>query len=108
MRRPLALALALAALPAAAHRAPTGWAYDHECCHTLDCAPVADVAIREVSGGYAVRIEPGTHPMLRAGAAVEALIPHGDPRIRASGDQHRHACLVGGRVICIYVPPGGV
>lgn len=108
MRRPLALALIALAVPAAAHRAPTGWAYDHECCHTQDCAPVPDAAVREVAGGYAVRIEPGTHPMLRSGPALEAFVAHGDPRIRPSGDQHRHACVIGDRVICLYVPPGGV
>ena len=41
-------------------------------------------------------------------APVTAFIPHGDRRIRVSGDEHRHACVMAGRVLCIYVGPGGV
>lgn len=95
---------------AMAHRAPSGWAYDHECCHDLDCAPVAEAAIREVAGGYQVTILPGTHPMVPAGAAaVTGFVPHGDRRIRPSGDQHRHACVSrAGAILCIYIRAGGV
>jgi hypothetical protein len=60
----------------------------------------------EASGGYSVRLAPGDHPLVRA--PVTAFIPHGDRRIRVSGDEHRHACVMGGRILCIYVPPGGV
>lgn len=111
MRRPLlAAALLLAALPAPAHQAPGGWDYDAECCHNLDCAPVPEGAVREVAGGYAVTIAPGTHPMVPSGAApVRGFVPHGDRRIRVSGDADRHACVArSGFIFCIYVPPGGV
>lgn len=105
----LAVAAVATALPAAAHQAPAGWEYDLDCCSTRDCAPVRGGAVREVAGGYQVTILPGTHPMVRAGApAVSAFVAHGDARIRVSGDDARHACVIAGRVLCIYVPPGGV
>ena len=96
--------------PALAHRAPSGWAYDPECCHDMDCAPVTDAAIREVAGGYQVTIAPGAHPMVPAGAAaVAGFVAHVDRRIRASGDDRRHACISrAGTILCIYVQPGGV
>lgn len=117
MFRPHKLFVALGALAgmllslaeSRAHRAPSGWAYDHECCHNLDCAPAAAGAVREVAGGYAVLVAPGTHPMVPAGAApVAGFVPHGDRRIRPSGDAERNVCIIGGRVFCLYVPPGGV
>lgn len=98
----------LFAVPALAHQAPSGWAYDRECCHNLDCAPAPDGAIREVQGGYQVTLAPGSHPMVRD-RTVTGFVPHGDPRIRVSGDEDRHACVSGtGRILCIYIPPGGV
>jgi hypothetical protein len=91
------------------HQAPSGWAYDRECCHDLDCAPVRDGLIREVPGGYRVQMRAGDHPMLRGAAQADVTIPHGDARIRTSGDSDRHACVgPAGHVFCIYVPPGGV
>lgn len=120
MRRFVALTLALNALvlalglilslPARAHNAPSGWAYDYDCCSTYDCAQVRSGVIVEVMGGYQVVVMPGTHIMVPLGSEpVRAFIPHGDPRIRVSGDANRHACVSGvGRVLCIYVPPGGV
>lgn len=106
-----ALQLLVGAVPAAAHTAPSGWAYDPECCSDKDCAPVPDAAIREVPGGYRVIIAPGTHPSVPARrVALDFFVPHGDPRIRVSGDGKRHACIsrTAGILYCIYVPPGGV
>jgi len=103
------LAGLLLAVPASAHQAPAGWDYDPECCHTRDCAQVSDGAVREVQGGYQIVIQPGTHPMVRPGSApVTAFIEHGSSRIRVSGDEHKHVCLLGAHVFCVYVPPGGV
>lgn len=104
------LLAALVAAPAYAHDAPTGWAYDTECCGGWDCAAMADGAVREVAGGYSVVVVPGSHPMVPASAAepVRGFVPFGDRRIRPSGDEHRHVCIVGGRVYCLYVPAGGV
>lgn len=103
------LATLLLAGSVAAHQAPSGWAYDAACCSGRDCALVGPGVVREVSGGYAVVVLPGTHPMVpRGAAAVRAFVGHGDRRIRASGDEHRHVCIAGRAVLCLYVPPGGV
>lgn len=104
-----ALAILLAAPPAHGHQAPAGWEYDRDCCHNFDCAPVPDGAIREVQGGYQVSLRAGQHPMLQGENVARVFIPHGDRRIRVSGDSQRHACVTGGgTVFCIYIPPGGV
>jgi hypothetical protein len=105
--RTLAAIGALLALPAAAHQAPAGWEYDRECCDMRDCAPAPDGAVREVQGGYRVVLPVGAHKLARV--SVDAFIPHGDPRIRVSGDSERHACVSStGYVYCVYIPPGGV
>jgi hypothetical protein len=89
---------------ALAHQAPSGWSYDAACCSDSDCAMVPPGAIREASGGYAVEMVP------RGSDPVRAFIPHGDERIRPSGDEFRHACIGPHtrQVICIYVPAGAV
>lgn len=103
----LGVMLAIAA-PALAHQAPAGWEYDRDCCSDFDCAPAPIGGVREVAGGYQVSIPPGTHPRVPAGSAgVAGFVPHGDARIRVSGDAQRHACILGGRVLCLYIPPGG-
>ena len=89
-----------------AHQAPSGWYYDLDCCGNYDCAPVPDVSVREVVGGYRVLLLPGQHPLVSR--PVEGFIPHGSPNLRPSGDGLRHVCIVGGRIQCLYVPPGGV
>lgn len=101
----------LLGLPAQAHEAPSGWRYDEACCSGFDCAPVPDEAVREAPGGFSVVIQPGEHPMLRPGHEPMAIfVPHGDPRIRPSGDGQKHACISmgGGYLYCLYLPPGGV
>lgn len=102
----LAALLALAAAAALAHQAPSGWSYDRECCSEADCAPVPDFAVREATGGYVVRLLPGDHPMVATPLA--AFLAHGSPMLRASGDGRKHVCASGGRVLCVYLPPGGV
>lgn len=105
----LAVLASALALPAAAHQAPSGWEYDPSCCSGTDCAPVPDEAIREAQGGYEVLIQPGTHPMVGEGAEpARRFVPHGDPRIRTSGDERKHACVSRfGAIYCLYVPPSG-
>ena len=111
MTRAAAILAAIAALtlPAAAHQAPSGFAYDASCCSGQDCAPVPNDAIREAPGGYAVRIRPGSHPFVPEGSSpLEAFVPHGDSRIRPSGDGGKHACVSPSRyVLCVYLPPSG-
>lgn len=94
---------------AAAHEAPSGWAYSDRCCSSRDCAPVPTEAVREAPGGYTVLIQPHEHPMLRgAEVPARAFFPHGDDRIQPSGDQQRHACVGrGGTVFCVYLPASG-
>ena len=108
----LAASLALASFGAASHQAPSGWDYSEDCCYSVDCAPVPDTAIEEVQGGYSVNIPRGTHPMLMKGLGTEParkFFPHGDGRIRPSGDEKKHACVrPSGTVLCIYITPSGV
>jgi hypothetical protein len=106
----LVAAVLLLCAGAQAHQAPAGWDYAKECCSDTDCAPVPEGAIREAPGGWSVTIEPGTHPMVPKGAVpLVTFIPHGDARVRISGDEHRHACVgVSGWIYCIYVQFGGM
>lgn len=101
----------VAASSTLAHDAPSGWRYDAECCSSRDCAQALPGAVREVLGGYAITLLPGTHPMVPRGSEpVREFVPHGDWRIRPSGDEHRHVCVLphAQRVLCIYIPSGGV
>lgn len=110
-RKALLLSALLLSGYASAHTAPGGWEYDKECCSTTDCSQVPDATIHEIHGGYEIVLNPGDHPMLKVGhPTLRMFIPHGDPRIRVSGDEHKHACVSssGAYVFCIYVPPGGV
>lgn len=96
------------------HNAPGGWTYDYDCCggdptgaHPHgDCYPVPDVTIREVQGGFEVTLSGRDHPLVRI--PIAEVVPHGDPRLRVSGDEKKHACVLAGRLLCIYLPPGGV
>ena len=94
----------------AAHTAPSGWAYDRECCSDHDCAPVPDATITVTPAGFLITLAPGQHHMLPAGAQpLQQTIPFDSPRVRVSGDNQKHVCLSPvGYVYCIYIPPGGV
>ena len=94
-----ALALpVLAAFPARAHDAPSGWSYPTACCSGIDCREVADRAISERPGGYVIK---GTGEM----------IAYTDARVKDSPDGVYHWCSVRGaddsRTICLFVPPKG-
>lgn len=93
---------------------PGHW-YDPECCSLRDCAPVQDVNVEQVQGGYQVEIRPGQHPMV--GLGVSEFVEHGDQRIRVSQDADYHACVISGasfmdangaptsdNLLCLYVP----
>lgn len=104
MIRALTLALCLLASPALAHKAPSGWEYDKECCDGRDCAPRPVGFIQVVPGGFLV-------------VPTGKFYPVGDPKIRVSGDAEFHWCgyLPNSRYpgdpgidYCLYVPPGGV
>ena len=77
----------LATASAAAHDAPSGWAYGSECCSTMDCFEEQDKNVGEV-------------------------IPYADKRVKISKDAKYHRCTRLGdpkmpRSICIYVPNRG-
>lgn len=124
----VALVLTLAGQPRA-HEAPSGWAYDGRCCnaykptttgHTGDCAPIPDSAVRIVAGGFIVHLRPGDHPLVEE--EFTQTLRYGDPMfehadvgsdpsltaLQASPDGRWHACIVGGKIRCLYVVPGAV
>lgn len=92
----LALVLCLGS-GAGAHEAASGWTYDYNCCHSLDCRPVKEGEIEPIKGGYFI-------------PASGELVGYTDPRIRSSGDGAVHRCSYGGRAeaktICLYIPAG--
>ena len=106
MRFVLYLIASISVGPALAHQAPSGWEYDAVCCHTNDCAPIPATAVRATPEGLHVRLPAGSHGRITI-PAVDEIVPHGDGRIRASGDRDWHACIVGRRVRCLYRPPMG-
>lgn len=110
-RRVLAIFLLLAglvALPALAQRHdkhdPGHW-YDYDCCALNDCAPIPPSAIRADRNGYHVHIQPGAHPLVKE-APVSGFVSY--PDARQSQDGAHHACIVAGKIKCLYAPQGGV
>jgi hypothetical protein len=86
----------MAAKPAAAHEALTGWKYPISCCSGYDCRPVSAKWIKEREGAFII---PTT------GEAV----PYTDRRIKSSPDGEYHWCSKQGKddtpTICLFVPP---
>jgi hypothetical protein len=78
--------------PAAAHIAPSGWAFPYQCCSDRNCQPVHDPAITEGPDGYVV------------GESGE-IIGYADPRLKDSPDGEFHLCRAPGkprsRAICL-------
>ena len=91
-----ALAGISAPSPAAAHTAPTGWAYPYNCCSNQDCRAVPDDKITERPEGYVI------------GQTGEVL-GYSDSRLKNSPDGEYHWCSIAGsdtgRTICLFVPP---
>lgn len=81
---------ALAAGPALAHQAPSGWEYPPGCCNGKECHP-SPIEMRK--DGYWL-------------PEVQVLVPYGDHRIKPSGDADTHICNNGSAVYCIYIPVG--
>jgi hypothetical protein len=92
----------IAATPLRAH----SW-YDHDCCNTTDCFPVADAVVTATPNGWLVRIKPGDHPL--AFKESTFLVPYTNDKVRMSQDEKFHVCL--GKhtntLFCIYVPGTG-
>lgn len=102
----LCFALAWAAR---SHQAPSGWEYPISCCSNQDCARVSAEAVRERRGGWHVTVTAGTHPQVLAGApAIMVFVAAAEAQ--PSPDGEYHICLHPSdkRVLCFFVPPGGV
>ena len=69
----------LAAFPARAHDAPTGWTYPWSCCSSMDCKEVADKAISERPEGYVVN-------------STGEVVAYADKRVKDSPDGDYHWC----------------
>jgi hypothetical protein len=90
---------ALAASPARAHDAPTGWTYPWSCCSSMDCKEVADKAISERPEGYVVN-------------STGEVVAYADKRVKDSPDGEYHWCahqagIDAGHTNCLFVPPKG-
>lgn len=103
-----AMALTLIASPALADGIPRGlghpvdgahW-YDRSCCDMRDCEPVEAGAIMPEPGGFRVRY------LTSNGIIAEGFLRFGATGIRFSRDGMEHACAIGARALCIYLPPG--
>jgi hypothetical protein len=104
----VALAMLVAAIWAArAHQAPSGWAYDPWCCNAKDCAEIPDRAVKEVSGGWRITLQPGDHPQVKDRAVTHFLSAK---EARPSPDGKFHLCLFpdAETLRCGYAAPGGV
>lgn len=83
---------------------PGHW-YDYDCCALNDCAPIPDHAVRPVKGGYSILIRPGEHPLVKD-APISGFVAYADAR--QSQDGRAHACIVAGKIKCLYERQGGV
>lgn len=109
MRMAVAIVAIMAVSPALADGIPRGlghpatdgahW-YDRSCCDTRDCEPVEAGAIMPEAGGFRVRY------LTSDGVVAEGFLPFSSTGIRPSRDGLEHACAIGARVMCIYLPPG--
>lgn len=99
--RALTLALLLAATPAHAH----DW-YPLDCCSGMDCAPVDHVETVQTATYASVLGD------TRPASVMWVTTRHGTASVppnmqrRNSEDNRMHACIRGGKVICVFFPPG--
>jgi hypothetical protein len=95
-----ALGLVGTSMPAPAHDAPSGWAYDMACCSNHDCRPERS-QVKATQQGWLI-------------TSTGEIIRYGDRRIHESKDGEFHRCLMQKGVIgpgltrCLYVPPMGL
>jgi hypothetical protein len=78
-----------------------------ECCSGQDCAPVEKVEILPFNqaGVFSNFRSPVPSVMLVTTKNGTASVPPNLER-RQSQDNRMHACIYGGKLICIFVPPG--
>lgn len=95
MIRTLLATVALAAVPAVAHEAPTGWSYDPWCCDNRDCHALPPGAVVPTDAGWLI-------------VSNGRVVPYDASQVRQSGDSQFHICEPGqGLVRCLYVPDMG-
>lgn len=97
MLRFLVAVLIMAASPALAHDAPSGWPYPSACCSEIDCYPIEGSDIEAGGQGYIIK-------------ATGEVIAYWSRKIRPSGDGHYHRCSHQGDrqrgTICLFLPAG--
>ena len=94
MRATLAIALMLVASAAQAHSF-----YDKRCCDNQDCSPA--LKVEHDGTGEWITTKHG-----RAWAPYSATPAFGQDRILPSPDGQTHACILNGKLICVYRAPG--
>jgi hypothetical protein len=86
----------------------SGWSYPVSCCSGVDCAEIAPSAVREMSGGYLVTVQPGSHPMWRADRPAPLLVRVPYAEAKPSPDGHFHLCInQSGDLLCFFAAIGG-
>ena len=101
----------LAALLAASFPSPSAphdW-YPIECCSGMDCAPVDKVEI--ISGQHAIASMFAPPANASVPSSMVVTTKHGTVvvpqnfKMRESPDGQAHACIVKGRLVCLFMPP---
>jgi hypothetical protein len=81
--------------------------YPAECCSNRDCAPVDRAEVAQppaMANMLAPPAHAGLGQMLITTKHGSVIVPANFPR-RASGDGRMHACILNGRLICLFLPP---
>ena len=96
MQKLLMAVLATSLLTAMPPKAlPHGW-YDPDCCSDRDCEQVSNVVFKANDAGAPVMV-------VTTSFGTKPVTPQ--TKIRDSKDNRMHACIYGGNLICLYVPP---
>jgi hypothetical protein len=81
--------------------------YPMECCHNQDCAPAQVTIIpTQQLAGMAMSLAPLPSAMLVTTPFGSVVVP-ADFKTRESPDGRTHACIINGRLICLFLPPSG-
>ena len=76
--------------------------YSDRCCNSLDCSPALKTEYDpQLPGGEWI-----TTPLGRVWAPYSATPTFGQDRILPSPDGQTHACILNGKLICVYRAPG--
>lgn len=72
--------------------------YDGDCCSNQDCESVLAVAY--------VASDTARLPVMVVTTSLGAKPVTPETKIRESKDGRMHGCIFGGKLICLYLPPG--